>query len=303
MCQTLYYSHQARVYCTHPPSTTQVRQLLRFATSLRDSTTLALDGASAVNAACPHTRHPFSAYWVPTPREPLLQRLPSLQALASALRVPKEPPAEVELTTRTSQTTQTSQTNSHPLVILYIHGGAFAVGSALTYRSFFSELLRRCSRVVGATRLLTVEYTLAPDAHHPVQLREVAAAYAWLVGQGYRVVVAGDSAGGNLALALALRLRGGAPLSPVQLPASLPQPIGCVLISPWCDLSREYGAEVTSPHDYLTVSRTLVCVVYLFVQHSTGYPLWTGGPCDDNLLGPCMVESGASVPHRVASAG
>lgn len=74
------------------------------------------------------------------------------------------------------------------------------------------------------------------------------------------MVVAGDSAGGNLTLALAVALngrRGEGAAGPV-LHSTLPPPLGCVLISPWCDLSREYDGEVTSPFDYLTVSDALV---------------------------------------------
>lgn len=109
--------------------------------------------------------------------------------------------------------------------VLYLHGGGFTTGSPRAYRTLAAAL----SRVTGATVYL-LDYRLAPEHPYPAALTDTLAAFRALLAAGWpadRVVLAGDSAGGHLALAAALRLRdeGGA------LPA------GLALISPWLELA------------------------------------------------------------------
>lgn len=110
-------------------------------------------------------------------------------------------------------------------VILYLHGGAFALGSLNVYREFLS-------RLVLATRIkvLAVDYRLAPEHPFPAALEDALSAYSWLLSQGYdpeSIVIAGDSAGGGLAVSTMLALRD----------AGDPMP-GCgVCLSPWLDLT------------------------------------------------------------------
>ena len=110
-------------------------------------------------------------------------------------------------------------------LFVYLHGGGYKVGSA---RSHF-DLVARISAASGAAGLI-LDYSRAPEAQFPVQIGELETLCDWLVEQGHaidRVAFAGDSAGGNLALAGTLRLKekGSA------LPAAL------VLLSPWTDLT------------------------------------------------------------------
>ena len=73
-------------------------------------------------------------------------------------------------------------------------------------------------------------YRLSPEHRHPAALDDCVTAYRWLLAQGHdarRIVVAGDSAGGNLTLALMLRLRD----------EGLPLPAGAVALSPVTDLT------------------------------------------------------------------
>jgi acetyl esterase/lipase len=80
---------------------------------------------------------------------------------------------------------------------LYIHGGAFAVGSPLTYRAFHVALQRAMADRALKCRVLSLKYTLAPDAHYPEQLNQALAAYRWLVGVwGCRRIVLGGVRGG-----------------------------------------------------------------------------------------------------------
>jgi epsilon-lactone hydrolase len=110
-------------------------------------------------------------------------------------------------------------------VVLYLHGGAFITETPM----FHGALLARICRVARA-RGLMVSYRLAPEHPFPQALDDCLDAYRWLLAQGLepsRVVVAGDSAGGNLTLALLLRLRD----------EGLPLPAGAVALSPVTDLT------------------------------------------------------------------
>ena len=110
-------------------------------------------------------------------------------------------------------------------VVLYLHGGAFI---AETPR-FHGALLARICRE-GRARGLMLSYRLAPEHPYPAALDDSLAAYRWLLGQGMaanRIIVAGDSAGGNLTLALLLRARD----------EGLPLPAGAVALSPVADFT------------------------------------------------------------------
>lgn len=110
-------------------------------------------------------------------------------------------------------------------VVLYLHGGAFITETP----QFHGALLARIGREARA-RGLMVSYRLAPEHRHPAALDDCLAAYRWLLAQGQdpaRIVVAGDSAGGNLTLALMLKLRD----------EGLPLPAGAVALSPVADLT------------------------------------------------------------------
>lgn len=107
--------------------------------------------------------------------------------------------------------------------MLYLHGGAYLVGSPATHRAAAAHL----THAVGAVGHV-LDYRLAPEHPYPAAVDDALAAYRALLDSGVpaeRIVVAGDSAGGGLALALALRAR--------ALGLSLPAALG--LISPWVD--------------------------------------------------------------------
>ena len=106
-------------------------------------------------------------------------------------------------------------------VILFFHGGGYCIGSAETHR----DLVSRLCTAAGA-RALSVDYRLAPEHPFPAAVDDGVAAYRWLIGQGVpasSIVIAGDSAGGGLALATLLALEeagdelpaGGVCMSPV----------------------------------------------------------------------------------------
>jgi acetyl esterase/lipase len=117
--------------------------------------------------------------------------------------------------------------------VLYLHGGGYAIGSARSHR----HLAAAIATASGVSALLP-EYRLAPEHPFPAAVDDATAAFEWLLARGIapaHIVVAGDSAGGGLAVAtlVALRDRG------------RPLPAGGVCISPWVDLSCG-GASYTT---------------------------------------------------------
>jgi epsilon-lactone hydrolase len=108
--------------------------------------------------------------------------------------------------------------------LIYLHGGGYALGSARGYRGLVAHL----ATAAGMTAIIP-DYSRAPEARYPVALEEMVAVYTRLLEDGIdpkSTVIAGDSAGGGLTLALAMALRDRA----IAAPAALG------LISPWADL-------------------------------------------------------------------
>ena len=87
-------------------------------------------------------------------------------------------------------------------VLLYLHGGGFVVGSLQSHHAICAEI----AKAVGA-ELVSVDYRLAPEHVWPAQTDDCFAVLKQLIGEGKQVVLIGDSAGGNLAAGLALRVR------------------------------------------------------------------------------------------------
>ncbi len=109
--------------------------------------------------------------------------------------------------------------------LLYLHGGGYCFGAPITHRLMVAGIAR-----AAKIRVFSLDYRLAPENPFPSGLDDALAAYDWLVAQGVKeesIVVAGDSAGGGLALSLLLKLK--------SMNKTLPKK--SVLISPWTDLA------------------------------------------------------------------
>ena len=110
-------------------------------------------------------------------------------------------------------------------VLLYVHGGGYVLMSAETHRKMVSHI----AKAIGC-RALNVDYRLAPEHPHPAAVTDAVTAYRWLLKQGpqpQHIAIAGDSAGGGLALATALKIRD----------EGLPLPAAIVPLSPWTDMA------------------------------------------------------------------
>ena len=116
-------------------------------------------------------------------------------------------------------------------VLLYFHGGGYGVGCPDMYLLPYIRMLELVSIRSGEPwGVLSVDYALAPEAPFPGAIDEAMAVYRWCLFNCARsIVVAGDSAGGNLAVCTALQAKA----------HELATPTGLVLISPWVDLTAD----------------------------------------------------------------
>ena len=118
-------------------------------------------------------------------------------------------------------------------VILYCHGGGYSTGSRVYARTLTTKLAMSTSMDV-----LSFDYRLAPEHPYPAATEDAMKVwnYLMLLGYGARdVILAGDSAGGNLALSLALQLKAQKRLLPR----------GLILMSPWTDLTASGQSHET----------------------------------------------------------
>ncbi|MDI9936069.1 alpha/beta hydrolase [Rhodococcus sp. IEGM 1351] len=109
--------------------------------------------------------------------------------------------------------------------LIYLHGGGYALGSAKGYRGLVAHLA-----AAAGTAAVIPAYSRSPESRYPIALEEMVAVYSRLLDDGLdpnTTVVAGDSAGGGLTLALAMTLRD----------RGLPAPAALGLICPWADLA------------------------------------------------------------------
>jgi len=120
--------------------------------------------------------------------------------------------------------------------VLYLHGGGYVLGSLDTHAELMARVAASCRAPV-----LGVDYRLAPEHPYPAAIEDALASYEHLIDAGIKpeaIVLAGDSAGGGLALALLLKLK----------ELGKPMPAGAVLFSPWSDLTGS-GDSVKSRMD------------------------------------------------------
>lgn len=123
-------------------------------------------------------------------------------------------------------------------VLLYLHGGAYILGSRHTHRNLASHM----AKAAGVTAVLP-EYRLAPEHPFPAAIEDAVATYKALLESGFEagnIVISGDSAGGGLTVATLLSLRH----------AGAPMPAAAVLLSPFLDVTGSgESAETRADQD------------------------------------------------------
>lgn len=167
--------------------------------------------------------------------------------------------------------------------VLWLHGGGYNIGSAGSHTPVASHL----AAALGAP-VLIADYRLAPEHPHPAAIDDATTVWEWLVAQGYdagALGVAGDSAGGGLALALAMRLRDNGS----ALPAAL------ALLCPWVDLTDAYVvAEERAAADVVLSADLLAAWAGTYAADT---------PLDDVTISPLSGNLAGLPPMLVHAAG
>lgn len=199
-------------------------------------------------------------------------------------RVRVVPGAADEAAARGAPVPATWFTGEHPTdrTVLYLHGGGYVAGSSATHRGLASAFVRS-----GHARLLLPDYRLAPEHRFPAAVDDALATYRWLLedegADPARVAFAGDSAGGGLAVALAVAVRD----------AGLPLPAGLALLSPWVDLTGSGASVVTNDHRDIWLDGSLIAPAgRLYAPDDPAHPLASPLFADLTGLPPMLVHVG-----------
>jgi acetyl esterase/lipase len=168
-------------------------------------------------------------------------------------------------------------------VILFTHGGGYISGSITDHRGVVAKMVNLCQ--IGA---LLFEYRLAPEHPFPAAVEDSVAAYRWLLSQGFKpeqIVLAGDSAGGGLALALLLALK----------EKGIAQPAGAVAISPWTDLLSTGESYQTNAKVCLSPEGTWIAFGDHYADgQDKGHPLISPLYGDLRDLPPLFITTGGA---------
>ncbi|MHA6797284.1 alpha/beta hydrolase (plasmid) [Pseudonocardia bannensis] len=168
-------------------------------------------------------------------------------------------------------------------VLLYLHGGGFVTNSMHSHRKLAAHVAK-----AAGVRALVLDYRLAPEHPFPAQLEDAVAAYRWLLAQGLRaehIATAGDSAGGNLATSVVLKLR----------EEGEPLPAAIVGFSPWYDLEcLGKTLDTNAATDVLVQRAELEMLVPMFLGEngSPSDPLANPLRADPTGLPPMFLTAG-----------
>jgi epsilon-lactone hydrolase len=168
-------------------------------------------------------------------------------------------------------------------VILYLHGGGYTVGSCDAYRHFVAHI-----SLAAKMRLVLVEYRLAPENPFPAALDDAVAAYRWLLDNGIPakcIALAGDSAGGGLAMATAVCLRD----KKIALPGAI------VCMSPWVDLCNTGESSITESNKGLILIPEMLksCAASYVGKNDHKNPLISPLYADLSGLPPILIQAGS----------
>ncbi len=168
--------------------------------------------------------------------------------------------------------------------VLYLHGGGYVIGGPTTHRELASRIGSKTSAAV-----FLLDYRLAPENPFPAAIDDAVAGYRWLLDSGRdpgQMLVAGDSAGGGLGVALLAALRD----------AGVALPAGAVLMSPWVDLTNSGSSQTTRSAEDPIVSRASLdrMAEWYLAGHSSRDPLASPLFGDLGGLPPLLVQVGTA---------
>ena len=169
-------------------------------------------------------------------------------------------------------------------VILYTHGGGFVVGSVSTHRKFAGHLAKH----LGVTAVV-FDYRRAPECPFPAQIEDSTAAYRELLARGFKaqnITIAGDSAGGNLAISTVLKLRD----DRMALPGAV------IAFSPWLDMEHIGKTLETNAKTDALVNRSVV-------QSMSTMFLGENGPRTHPLANPLKANYKNGFPRLYVTVG
>jgi epsilon-lactone hydrolase len=223
-------------------------------------------------------RYVVRPWWAPRPR----LRRPVLELLAKASRTPAGVDVSREARGGVPGELVRPAGENRPARVLYLHGGAYEVGSPATHRNVVATLALRSGLPVFAA-----DYRLAPEHPAPAALEDALATYEAIVADvDDGVALAGDSAGGGLALALSV----------VARDRGLPLPSRLALMSPWLDLTLSGASVVENEGRDAMLTRSSL------ERAARGYAAGLGpddpvcSPIRSDLAGlpPILVHAGAN---------
>jgi monoterpene epsilon-lactone hydrolase len=195
-----------------------------------------------------------------------------------------------------------SATHAPMRTLFYLHGGGYCFCSPKSHRSLVFQLARR-----SGARTFSLDYRLAPEHPFPAALNDALAAYRRLLNGGTppdSIVVAGDSAGGGLALALLVALRD----------AGVVLPGAALLFSPWTDLAATGSTLVTNDGaDPMFRGHAIAGMATFYLagtdpKHKYASPLYA----DLSGLPPLLIQAGSTevllddarrIEHKAKAAG
>lgn len=179
----------------------------------------------------------------------------------------------------------TTTPNADPnRAILYVHGGGYVIGSLDSHRHAVSEMGR-----AAATKVLALDYRLAPEHPFPAPVEDSLAGYRFLLNAGFKpenIAIAGDSAGGGLVVAALVAIRD----------AGLAQPACGWAISPWVDMEASGASMTSKAGEDPTVQKD--GIVFMARSYLNGadprHPLASPLHADLAGIAPLLIQVGAA---------
>ncbi|MHA1378553.1 MAG: alpha/beta hydrolase [Candidatus Helarchaeota archaeon] len=214
----------------------------------------------------------------------LEKRRKSLERIAKMLRIKKDIKCETFKIKDIPAEWVIAPNASDERVVLYLHGGGYILGSIDTHR----ELASRISRASGA-RVLLIGYRLAPEHKFPAAIEDATLTYRWLLKEGFKsenIVIAGDSAGGNLTIVTLLALK----------EQGEPLPAAAVCLSPWTDMEGlgESVIKKAEEDPWLSANSTSEIARLYLGDVDPRDPLATPLYADLSGLPPILIQVGTS---------